>query len=150
MGFWLSSRGSRDFERPSIWWPLPDVSCAPVLIYRTNSFSRARWPPSYFVNFWEYGRQRLRRRAARLRTTAIKNVNANSVLHMPTSPHCRRHNGFLFCDFFWMGIHVAVGITCTWGWLLPSWWSPPRQYGRWLKIRRQRRWARRTRKRSSK
>jgi hypothetical protein len=44
--------------------------------------------------------QRLRRIAARLRTTAIKNVNANSVLHMPTSPHCRRHNGFL-CDFFW-------------------------------------------------
>jgi hypothetical protein len=20
---------------------------------------------------------------------------------MPTSPHCRRHNGFFFCDFFW-------------------------------------------------
>src|SRR5262249_53955884 len=20
---------------------------------------------------------------------------------MPTSPDCRRHNGFLFCDFFW-------------------------------------------------
>jgi hypothetical protein len=45
--------------------------------------------------------QRLRRIAARLRATAIKNVNANSVLHMPTSPHCRRHNRFLFCDFFW-------------------------------------------------
>jgi hypothetical protein len=42
----------------------------------------------------------LRRIAARLRTTAIKNVNAKSVLHIAPFPRCRRHNGFLFCDFF--------------------------------------------------
>jgi hypothetical protein len=42
----------------------------------------------------------LRRIAARLRTTAIKNVNAKSVLHIGPFPRCRRHNGFLFCDFF--------------------------------------------------
>ena len=82
-------------------------SPAPVLIYRQNSFSSVRWRPFYFVNFESPFGQRLRRIAARLRATAIKNVNANSVLHMSPSPHCRRHNGFLFCDFFWF---VAGGI----------------------------------------
>ena len=43
--------------------------------------------------------------------TAIKNVNAKSVLHMPTSPHCRRHNGFYFVTFFGLGIIIAGGIT---------------------------------------
>jgi len=43
--------------------------------------------------------------AATLRATAIKKVNAKSVLHMATSPRSRRRNLFLFCDFFWVGHH---------------------------------------------
>jgi hypothetical protein len=49
--------------------------------------------------------QRLRRIAARLRATAIRKVNAKSVLHMAKSPHWHRAIGFLFCDFFWMRHH---------------------------------------------
>jgi hypothetical protein len=47
----------------------------------------------------------LRRIAARLRATAIKKLNAKSVLHMLTSPRSRKRNLFLFCDFFWIGDH---------------------------------------------
>jgi hypothetical protein len=36
--------------------------------------------------------QRLRRIAAKLRATANKNVNAKSVLHMPTSPPLAQAN----------------------------------------------------------
>jgi hypothetical protein len=43
--------------------------------------------------------------AATLRATAIKKVNAKSVLHMATPPRSRRRNLFLFCDFFWIGHH---------------------------------------------
>jgi hypothetical protein len=52
-----------------------------------------------FVSFWEQ-RQTLRRIAARLRTTAIKKVNAKSVLHMAMSPPLAQTKSFLFCDFF--------------------------------------------------
>ena len=43
--------------------------------------------------------------AATLRATAIKKVNAKSVLHMATSPRSRRRNLFLFCEFFWIWHH---------------------------------------------
>jgi hypothetical protein len=43
--------------------------------------------------------------AATLRATAIKKVNAKSVLHMATSPRSRGRNRFLFCDFFWIWHH---------------------------------------------
>jgi hypothetical protein len=47
----------------------------------------------------------LRRIAATLKSTAIKKLNAKSVLLMLTSPHSRKRNLFLFCDFFWIGDH---------------------------------------------
>ena len=55
--------------------------------------------------------QRLRRIAARLRATAIKNVNAKSVLHMPTSPTAAGIVDFYFVTFFGLGIIIAGGIT---------------------------------------
>jgi hypothetical protein len=64
-----------------------------------------RSPQFYFVLFMSRVGHRLSRIAARLRATAIKKVNAKSVLHMPTSPHSRKRNLFSFCDFFWIRDH---------------------------------------------
>jgi hypothetical protein len=58
---------------------------------------------------------RSRRIAARLRTTAIKNVNANSVLHMSPSPTAAGIMDFYFVTFFGLNIHVAGGIPETGG-----------------------------------
>jgi hypothetical protein len=57
---------------------------------------------NFILYFYRVG-HRLRRMAARLRATAIKKVNAKSVLHMAKSPRWRKRNLFLFCDFFWIG-----------------------------------------------
>jgi hypothetical protein len=64
---------------------------------------------------------RLRRiaAAARLRTTAIKKLNAKSVLHMLKSSHSRKRNPFLFCDFFldwgspskWHNVTLRIILT---------------------------------------
>ena len=53
--------------------------------------------------------------AAKLRATANKNVNANSVLHMARPPCWRERNLIFIFDFFWIrhphrGRHNRVDI----------------------------------------